>query len=357
MSANINYKNGKASVMVAVDKNGPAWHGLGSVATAQTWEDTMKLAQMDWGVLKVQLDNPLIPNTKMDAYGIFRDDTNELLGTVGENYTPIQNVKMGEHVDQILKQINGAHYESAGVLNNGSRVWAMARIPKDIKINGTDDISKNYLLCSSSHDGSLAYTLKLVNLRVVCNNTLTRALTETTKNVRIKHTVNALGKIDQKVKEVDSIMMLIEDTNQKMNELALRKMTKESNEKIMENMFGKDWKDSTRSRNQVLEIAQLFNNNDHDAIPEIKGTAYNLLNAFTNYYDHEVGVRQTDGRMTLTTEQIRTEGALWGSGEKAKSEAMKYILEATECNPRRSEKVMVGSSGKGLDYILNNVQV
>ena len=360
MSANLNYKNNRAAVMVATDVNGPAWHGLGSVVSAQKWADAMVLAQMDWQVKKVQLDNPLIPNTKMPAWGIFRDDTKELLGTVGENYTPIQNIKMGEHVDNILKDIDGAHYESAGVLGNGNQVWSMARIPKDIKINGTDDITKNFLLCSTSHDGSKAYTLKLVNLRVVCNNTLTRALTESSKNVRVKHTVNALGKLESKVKEVDSIMMLIDDTNKKMNELALRKMTKESNEKVMENMFGKDWKDSTRSRNQIQQIYQLFSSNDNNAFPEIKGTAYNLLNAVTNYYDHEVGIRQTDGRMSLTTEQIRTEGALWGSGEKAKSEALKYILEATEFNPRRDPKIQVAVSSqpsKDLNFILNNVQV
>lgn len=351
---NINSITGKASVMVATDLHGNPWTKLGMVANAQKWSDAMKLAQLDWEVQKHQLSNPLT-NQLMNSFGMFRMDTKDFLGNVGENYQPIQNVKMGEHIDEILKSIEGSHYESCGALGNGEKIWALARIPKDFKIKGTEDITKNYLLCTTSHDGSLAYTLKLVNERVVCNNTLTRALSESSKNVRIKHTINALGKLDKKVKEADSIMMLIEDTNEKMNELALRKMTVDTNNQVMESMFGKDWKDSTRSRNQVEAIAQLFSQNDHNAFPEIKGTAYNMLNAVTEYYDHYVGVRQTDGKMTMTKEQIRSENALWGSSEKVKSDAMKYILEATEHNPRRSEKVIVSNSG--LDYILNNVVI
>ena len=357
MSANLNEMNGKVSVMTATDKHGLPWHKLGQmVGSAQTWEDTMKLAQLDWSVQKEQLTNPLT-NKIMPAWAIFRSDNKDFLGTVGEQYMPIQNIKMGEHIDHLIKDINGAHYESAGVLGIGERVWAMARIPVDIQIKGTNDISKSFLLCTTSHDGSMAYTLKLVSVRVVCNNTLTQALSEKYQTVRVKHTANAINRIDGKVKQANSFLGLIEDMNQKMNELALRKMTKESNQKIMDAMFGNDWRDSTRKRDQVEQIAQLFSQNDHNAIPQIKGTAYNLLNAFTEYEDHYRSVRQTEGKMLMTKEQIRTEGALWGTGEQEKSDALRYILENTEHNPRREEPITVGTSSKGLDFILNNVQV
>jgi hypothetical protein len=161
--------------------------------------------------------------------------------------------------------------------------------------------------------------------------------------------------MDGVVKRANSFLGLIDDLNAKLNTLALRKMTKESSEKIMAQMFGDDWKDSTRKRDQVQEIATLFSQNDHNAFPEIKGTAYNMLNAFTEYSDHFRGIRQTEGKQLMTTEQIRTEGALWGTGEDMKSNALDTILAMTESNPLRdTTKISVPVSSK-VDSILSMV--
>src|SRR5262245_33923835 len=104
----------------------PAWHNLGTVTG--TWlnaEDAFKAAKLDWLVSKRQLEFQGIP---VPAWGIFRDDTDDFLGAVGADYTPCQNVDGFAFIDAILG-VAGAHYETAGALGRGERVWPLANLP------------------------------------------------------------------------------------------------------------------------------------------------------------------------------------------------------------------------------------
>ena len=90
-------------------------------------------------------------------------------------------------IDALMKTADGAHYETAGVLGNGERVWALADLGLAAKVG--DDVQKGYLLFSTGHDGSLAHSYRLCMTRVVCQNTLSAALGEKTKaSLTIRHT-------------------------------------------------------------------------------------------------------------------------------------------------------------------------
>ena len=90
MAHNLNYnEKAKQYAMFVADK--PAWHNLGVlVKNALNWEDAMKQALLNWEVEKVQFNNP-ITGKPIDHYGIFRKDTSDFLGGVGDGYLPIQN--------------------------------------------------------------------------------------------------------------------------------------------------------------------------------------------------------------------------------------------------------------------------
>jgi len=88
---------------------------------------------------------------------------------------------------------------------------------------------------------------------------------------------------------------------------------------------------STRRDNILAEILAIYDSNDGDQFPEQRGTAYNLLNAVTNYTDH---VRSSKGDM-------RSESALFGSGDKMKTTALGLILEEAEEMPPIRQAVQV----------------
>lgn len=311
-----------------------AWHRLGQVVDgAQTWEQAMNLAQLNWTVEKTQLVSPYT-GEPISAYGTFRSDTKQLLGVVGEGYSVIENRFAFDFVDTILSAENGAHYEAAGALGNGEKIWCLAKINGETDITGTGDVHKWYLLFCTSHDGSLATTVKVTNVRVVCQNTMTQALNMQSTTARIRHTKNANEKLTLAKSLLANAVHSVHDVEEKLRELSKRVVSKESFSNVMKKLFG-DFEESTRAKNKVLEVAGLYDFNDGNQFPEIRGTAYNLLNAVTEYTDHKSGIRRTESRQGSTDEAIRAENALFGTGADMKEKAVEVIYELTAGDKRR----------------------
>lgn len=336
------------------------WHGLGQVvAGAQTWQDAQQLASLDWAVDKRQLSDPTTGKL-VDAYGTFRCDTDAMLGVFKEGYKLIQNQYAFSFIDSLLEADNGAHYESAGALDGGRRVWAMASLPYDIRIGSTDDVSKSFLLFATSHDGSLGATCKLTTVRVVCNNTLSMAMNHSSAGavVKVKHTKNADAKLDHARALMADAKTGVYTLAEKLNELAARKVNKESATKVLDRVFGDKWRDTTRSQNKVAKIAELFESNDNNAIPEVRGTAFNLLNAFTQYTDHFATTRRTNTCEGLTDAQIRTKSAMFGTGDDFKGAVLGIILDETKSAPRHElATVSVSNGEQSIDDVLSNLNI
>jgi hypothetical protein len=110
----------------------------------------------------------------------------------------------------------------------------------------------------------------------------------------------------------------------RLNFLAGKKMTRESLTSIMDRLFPKKQnddgvkQDTTRRNNILADVLKIYELNDANAFPEQRGTAYNLLNAITNYADHERSTKD-DGR---------AESALFGSGDTLKSRALELVTVA-----------------------------
>jgi len=330
MAHNLENANGKTS-FVYNKSNGLPWHGLGqSVAGAMTWQDAMNLAQMNWTVSKHQLSSPLT-GLPIPVWGIFRDDNQVFLGEVGGVYTPIQNVEAFSFVDALLEAEGKAHFDTAGVLGKGEKIFVSATIPYSIAPDrAKEDRTDCFLMFTTSHDGSESATAKLTTVRVVCNNTLNMALSNKGMGtLKVKHSASGQSKLDQAKLLLTNARQSVESLKQKFDTLANRKIDKAVINTVMEDLFGKDWKDSPKKRNQVEHIAQLFSQNDNNAFPQIKGSAYNLLNGITEYTDHFRSVRATDSVKGKSTSAMRTQSALFGSGDDFKQKAVAVLERAT----------------------------
>src|SRR4029077_13181165 len=101
----------------------------------------------------------------------------------------------------------------------------------------------------------------------------------------------------------------------------------------------------TRREGIITQVLGLYESNDGNAIPEIKGTAYNLLNAVTEYADHFRGVRVTSGRQGMNEGAVRAENALFGTGDKLKSDAMVADLEEPEHMQTKETDIVKPSFG------------
>jgi len=309
----------------------PAWHKLGqNVEDAQTWEEAIKLAHLDWKVVKAPLHTNWRNSGQVDItshVSISRSDTQQSLGVVGANYEIIQNDQAFAFVDALIGE-HGAHYESAGGLGKGERVWCLARLPKNIVV-GSSDILKNYALFATSHDGSLAVIAKLVNHRVVCHNTLTAALNENGIQARIRHTRNARIRMEQAIRLMSDATSQIETLEERFNLMAQTKLSRPALLSVLDSLFPiapeASERSKTRRENVVVEVLTRMKSNDNNAFPEQAGSAYALLNAITGYADHQRTARATQAKAGTDQSILRAESALFGTSAELKSKALDEI--------------------------------
>ena len=168
------------------------WHGLGTrVEEAPDSKKALELAGLDWRVIQKNLATE-------DGYPVsgfkanIRDSDNRVLGVVTDRYKVVQNEDAFAFTDKLLGE--GVSYETAGSLQDGRRIWLLAKLPQRYIISG-DEITP-YLVFMNTHDGTGAIKAAMTPIRVVCMNTLNLALSEAKRSWSTNHTGNIVGKLD-----------------------------------------------------------------------------------------------------------------------------------------------------------------
>lgn len=172
------------------------WHGLGvCVKETISSEEALRVSGLDWIVLQEEIYTEQQECIKGYRANI-RDTDRKVLGVVTERYKVIQNEEAFAFTDELLG--SGVRYETAGSLQEGKKVWLLARMPREYIISG-ERISP-YLVFSNTHDGSGAVRVAITPIRVVCNNTLNLALNTAQRSWSMIHTGDIRGKM-QEVKD------------------------------------------------------------------------------------------------------------------------------------------------------------
>jgi phage/plasmid-like protein (TIGR03299 family) len=159
------------------------WHGEGiKLAQPATLEEGLKVGGLGWDVGEAELvtaENP--PSAVLKRKAIVRldrppGDDRRVLGVAHRGFTPIQNRDAALLFDAIFGR--GARvYHTGGYLGDGEVVWMLAKIDKTLQIDG-NDVVEPYALMANSHDGSIAFNIRLTTVRVVCQNTLALAMSQ-----------------------------------------------------------------------------------------------------------------------------------------------------------------------------------
>ena len=163
---------------------------------------------------------------------------------------------------------------------------------------------------------------------------MTAALSEKTRaKLTIRHTKNAGTKLDSVHEALSSLRGDILSVEEKLNFLATRRVAREDVETVFDRLFpkpraedGAEKESSTRRNNVLADILSFYESNDGNVIPDQRGTAHNFLNAVVEYTDHARSSRGGNG-------SGRAESAMFGSGERLKSQALDVILETANGLP------------------------
>lgn len=308
--------NGEAQ-MAYRKSQGLPWHGLGvPVEDDMTPQEMMVAAGLDWSVEKVDtFIRYKGDNVATGQQALVRSSDGKILTQVGPGWNPVQNAEAFEFFTDFVSK-GDMIMDTAGSLNDGRIVWALADVQDSFSLFGGDEV-KGYLLFSNPHQYGKAIDVKFVMERVVCNNTLTVALAESGQPaVRVNH---------RSVFDADRVKELLGLSHRKVEtfkEAAEFLGSKQYGQKDLEKYFGNIFGESTKEGKTLSPTAERAVQvvETQPGAEFKKGSFWQMFNAVTYMADHELG-RSTDSRMN---------SAWFGANAKRKVDALNLAVEMAE---------------------------
>lgn len=308
MSHDLEIRNGKVSMAYAGEV---PWHGLGvEVSNDLTPTQMLEAANLNWTVEKVPMyvdfNEKKIQSTHQ---ALIRSSDESILTIVGEGWEPCQNHEAFDFFKDFVSS-GDMEMNTAGALNDGKNVWALAKVNDSFELFGGDRV-ESFLLFSNPHEYGKSITVMFSPIRVVCNNTLTMSLGLNKEKVKVNHrrkfdadeVKKALGIASHKLtkyKEAAEMLGKVEFTDKRLKKYFSELFPSSKEDKI------------SRTVKNLLE-----------AVREQPGTEYapnsywQAYNAVTFLADHRLG-RNADTRL---------QSSWFGINQSKKMKAMDLALK------------------------------
>lgn len=267
------------------------WHGLGAhyEVAPKSSQEIIKGANLDWVVGASQMFTDL--HGPIEGYhAIYREDTNDVLGVANNRYPKlVQNADTFTAFNHMLG--DSLDVETAASLGRGETVFGCFKINDKFKL--MDDDVEHYFVVMNDHlkvDGKV--TVLNTPIRVVCQNTLSAALSSNLYKLRIPVTddsgVNS-AVTDKLYRSVENAMKAMQKSAEKMCQ---QKITREYIEKILDELFpyiqtnGESIYSKANANTKILRDTFISQCMGADNLANYRGTAYQVFNALTDYEMH-----------------------------------------------------------------------
>jgi phage/plasmid-like protein (TIGR03299 family) len=295
------------------------WDGKGEFVgdKGETAVEALRGSAADFTVSKHRVftqpcPNWTTPEIEVENYrAVVRDDTKQVLGMPGKNFSLYQPLQFAQFADDIA--MNGdMKVHTIGVDYGGARIWMLCKIGSTEIV--PEDKVDHYLFLVNGFDGKTALQGVFTNVREVCANAFRAAVGKAKGEViRIRHTKNMVVnpaearrvlRIGQKAfEESDDFMKTLAETPMPTSDWIDLCLTIFPNPVADENgEYSK--RGTTRAENNRRTLTSLYYDGRGARIPGVHGTAWGAYNAITEYAGYH---RQTRGNQ-------RFESLMMGSG-------------------------------------------
>ena len=217
---------------------------------------------------------------------VVREDTGRAYGAVSDKYNPVDNATaLGS-----VQYVDGLRLERYGETAGGMQ-YLIGSLP-NIKILG-DDFTP-FLIYRNSFDGKCPIQVCISPLRIVCQNQINWAFKHAKNTIAIRHTKTA----DAKIAEAHRILLETTDYLRNLTTMAelfaSKAVSKEATIKIIRGLFPIKEDASDKQKEQIASEILAFETALHaEDNRNFKGTAWGIINAYTDYLTHKQPVRQT----------------------------------------------------------------
>lgn len=258
------------------------------IQEAPNSHDALVAAGLDWTVESRPIydaNGNIIKGYKANT----RDKDNKVLGIVSDRYKIVQNVDAFQFTDNLIG--GDVRYETAGSLLGGQKVWMLAKMPEK-KICG-DDV-ETYVAFTNAHDGKGSVKAVVTPVRVVCNNTLSLALSRASRSWSMRHQ----GDIESKIAEARQVLELTEIYMEELAKQAERWANVTVNEEMIKQALDKLYpvkeNDTDRKKQNIKEVKDQFMVCYFAPdLNKFRGTAWGAINAMADHVSHSEPSRKT----------------------------------------------------------------
>lgn len=303
------------------------WHGLGNkLTTLQSIDVWKRQAGMDWMIEESEVryitGNHTVGaiHTFPEQKVLYRSDTKRPLAVVSKRFQVVQPEEILEFYRDLTEHA-GFELETAGVLKEGRKFWALARTGQTTTLKGKDQVN-GYLLLATACDGSLATTAQFTSVRVVCNNTLQIALGDNRGAVKVPH--RSEFNADAVKQQLGITVAPWARFVAQMKDLVACPVDPDSVDGLLRRVLvypGQAGKAPVVNENAVRSVRVLYDGSGRGAqLASSRGTAWGLLNSVTEYVDHHRRARSDDHRR---------EAAWFGQGAQFKQRAWDELIQLT----------------------------
>jgi phage/plasmid-like protein (TIGR03299 family) len=266
------------------------WHGLGVHydTPPKTARECIEAAKLDWNVAATPVKTAI--HDKVEGHHvIYREDNNAVLGLVQTDKPKVvQNVEMFNYLESVINKEVDA--ETAASLGVGEKVFGCFKIRDEFKV--ADDAIDHYLVIFNDHlkpDGKV--TIMNTPIRVVCQNTLSAALSANSAKYRVNVSTDAKMNevIAQKV--IASARKSEQDLSDAADRLLKIKVSKENVERLLDELFPfykvEDGSSHDRANEAIAETREVFvERMAVDNLANYRGTGYQVFQAATDMTQH-----------------------------------------------------------------------
>jgi len=273
--------------------------------------DLLTDTKTNWGVTKKPLTCP--DGYPTESFGIYRNDNNKWLGTVGKQYEVMQNSTLAENIIEASMDISEKF--RGGELYGGKKVYYQAQLEDTFIAN---DTIKRYVTGLNSHDGSSSIGFGFTNQVVVCQNTFHIAMKEVS---RFRHTASAQQRVEIARQEINRMLKIENGLMENYKRMADAKINDVVTKRVIADLFNfseedfdKDTKDfSTKKVNDLSKFSEILESelNSHGR------TLWGLFNAVTWKTNHQ-DVKEGKG----------LENVMVGSGYRKNLNAYNIIVDS-----------------------------
>ena len=274
------------------------WTNIGKDVTAcKDMEQVLQMSGLDYTVEKrpiftypdIEDDGTrmVIPNRFITT----RRQDGHTYDVVSDKFEIIQNRDAFDFVKYMGDELL---FEKAGETQSGM-VFVIGKLP-EVDILG--DKFTPHVIFRNGFSGKVKITAAICPLRIICQNQFNFAFKNTANTVQIRHVGNAEAKLE----EAKEVLRLSADYMAELNTMAehfaAMKLGKARMGRITDYLFPTPTEDMNPFKRKSLEDARARFISAHDAEDNrnFRGTAWGMVNAYTDYLTHKEPAGKRDDR-------------------------------------------------------------